>query len=169
MLGCSSWPVIWASSTKRAFLLGVGLVEQVLDGDFAADVAIDRPQHRPHAAPSDFACEEVALPSVCVGRASSRIGLSAASAVGSRVTLPVDAGLAKLLCVPSIWPAAGDGLHYRRAARSTAACRSGRGVAAGELVLDIEFHATVRTGKGDHGSGSMQRGRRFRDIGAGDQ
>ena len=61
MLGCSSCPVICASSTKRNFFGGVGLVEQVLDGDFAADVAIDGAEDGPHAAAGDLVGQCVAL------------------------------------------------------------------------------------------------------------
>ena len=40
---------------EAEFLLGVGLVEQVLDGDFAADVAVHGSQDGAHAAASDLA------------------------------------------------------------------------------------------------------------------
>ena len=43
------------------FLAGIGLVEQVLDGDFPANVAVHGSEHCAHAAPGNFALDEVAL------------------------------------------------------------------------------------------------------------
>jgi hypothetical protein len=43
-------------------LAWVGLVEQVLDGHLAADVAINRAEHGAHAAAGHLACQQVALP-----------------------------------------------------------------------------------------------------------
>ena len=94
---------------EAGLLAGVGLVEQVLDGHFAADVAVDGPQDGTHAAAGDLALDDVAsVLAWSAGPGVRRTGLLArpAAAACSRVTPPSTPALARLLVVPSIWPAA---------------------------------------------------------------
>ena len=153
MLGCSSWPVIWASSMKRSLLAGVGLVEQVLDGHFAADVAVHGPQDGTHAASGDLAFDDVA--SVLLGPPGQEFAgrtFDRGGPLRPRVTPP---------STRRLWP---DCCRCRRSdppQRPPGSCRgrndqrllAGRAFerATGELWLDLELHAAVRTGEGDHG------------------
>jgi hypothetical protein len=56
------------------FLAWIGLVEQILDGHFAADVAIDGAEDGAHAAAGDLAFEQIAL----------SVGLACAQHFGDR-------------------------------------------------------------------------------------
>ena len=150
---------------EAELLAGVGLVEQVLDGDLAADVAVDGPQDGAHAAAGDFLLDDVAPVFLgpqgqeFAGRISGQAGQQARWLQGDAA---IDAGLGEAaVAVPSIWPAAtsawvwSGGRHDQRLLAGRAPGR-----AAGELRFDLELHAAVRAGEGDHGGprGGNRRG-----------
>ncbi len=157
MLGCSSCPVICASSTKLRFLGRIGLIEQILDGHFAADVAIDGAENGAHAAARDFAGEHVAF---AVSRAAGQqlphrrpavLVRFTVGAAGSEGDARIDAGAGQTaeLAVDALGRHEGDGAIGLRHDEGPATGRTG-GLPSGELVLDRELHAAGDAGKSDH-------------------
>src|SRR6185312_11649685 len=154
-------------------LAGVGLVEQELEGDLAADVLIDGPHDRPHAAPADLAAHLVRgagldhRPGFTAGRRRTarrvrgrRVGRGASGGrEGWHVGGERGAGRARERGVFRGGGLVGGLARGKRRPR-------GRGsrhflhlltvptanALARLLVLDCEFGLAVRTGEGDHGT-----------------
>ena len=130
---------------EARFLARVGLIEQVLDGDFPANVAVHGAQNRAHAAAGNFLGDDVALAVLATLLQNSWIDLTPAVATPSRfkltpASMPVDRPFRNFWNLT--WLRHDQWVFARRTA----------GGSASKLGIDRQLHAAFGAAKRDHGN-----------------